>query len=197
MTSPLAVLTLALCVVALPAAAQRAAIENNSGVSEPAEISAVHVIKATAVVSGIEKTTRCVTLRTVDGRSFDVVASHGVRHFDQIQIGDEVIVSYSRAISLSLKKRNGEADRQEVPIAYRAQSGDRPAGLATRQVSIVADVIEVNEEKNTITLKGPKGKLVELDVKDPAQFKLIREGDQVEAEYRESLAVAVEPVTRR
>ena len=196
MTLPLTALTLALCVAALPATAQRAAIENNSGVSEPAEISAVHVIKATAVVNGLEKTTRCVTLRTVDGRSFEVVAGHGVRHFDQIQIGDEVIVSYSRAISLNLKKRSDAVDRLEVPIAYRAQPGDTPAGLATRRVSIVAEVIEVNEAKKTITLKGPKGKLVELDVKDPAQFKLIREGDQVEAEYRESLAVAVEPVTR-
>lgn len=192
----LTVLTLVWCAAGLPAAAQQAAIKDTPTLTEPAEISAVHVIRAMAVVSGIEKTTRCVTLRTADGRIFDVVAGHGVRNFDQIQIGDEVMVSYSRAISLNLKKRNGAADRQEVQMAYRAQPGDRPAGLATRQVSIVADVIEVNEENRTITLKGPKGNLVELDVTDPAQFKLIREGDQVEAEYRESLAVAVEPVRR-
>jgi Cu/Ag efflux protein CusF len=43
-----------------------------------------------------------------------------------------------------------------------------------------------------VTLKGPK-QTVDLYVADPAQLKLIKVGDQIEAVYQQALAVAVEP----
>ena len=74
-----------------------------------------------------------------------------------------------------------------------ANPGERPAGVAGRQVKIVADVIDVNPSTQTLTLRGAK-ETVELKVRDPAQFKLVAKGDQVEATYTQALAIAVEPV---
>jgi len=48
----------------------------------------------------------------------------------------------------------------------------------------------------TITLKGPRGKVVVLDVRNPEQFKVVKQGDQVEVTYTEALALSVEPAPK-
>ena len=60
-------------------------------------------------------------------------------------------------------------------------------------MTVVGDVIAVDNATRMITVKGPK-RTVEFVVKDPEQFKLIAKGDQLEATYVEAVAVAV---TRR
>jgi hypothetical protein len=49
----------------------------------------------------------------------------------------------------------------------------------SRQVTVFADVIDVDRKRKSITLKGPKGNIVDLDVKNPDHFKVAKKGDQV------------------
>jgi hypothetical protein len=63
-------------------------------------------------------------------------------------------------------------------------------------VKVTPDVVAVDPSTQTVTLKGPK-QTVDLKVRDPAQFKLINVGDQVEADYSEALAIAVEPAAKK
>jgi Cu/Ag efflux protein CusF len=74
----------------------------------------------------------------------------------------------------------------------RAAPGERPGAAVGREVKVVADVMVVNMKNQTVTLRGPK-QTVTLKVRDPAQFKNITAGDQVEATYTEALALAVKP----
>jgi Cu/Ag efflux protein CusF len=46
-----------------------------------------------------------------------------------------------------------------------------------------------------VTLKGPN-QTVDLKVRDPAQLKLIKVGDQIQAVYTEAVAVGVEPAKK-
>jgi hypothetical protein len=57
-------------------------------------------------------------------------------------------------------------------------------------------VIGVDAQNQRVTLRGPQ-RTVEVKVHDPAQFKLIAKGDQVEATYTEAVAVAVEPAMKK
>ena len=59
-------------------------------------------------------------------------------------------------------------------------------------MTVVADVIGVDAATQTVTLRGPR-RTVDVKVRDPAQFKLVAKGDQVQATYTEALAVSVEP----
>ncbi len=68
--------------------------------------------------------------------------------------------------------------------------------MAGRTVTVIADVIGVDAEKQTVKLKGPK-RTVDLKVRDPEQLKLIKVGDQVEATFTEAVAVAVEPAPKK
>jgi len=53
----------------------------------------------------------------------------------------------------------------------------------------------VNKKQQTVTLRGPK-RTVDLKVRDPEQFKLIKVGDQVEATYTEAVAISIEPARK-
>ena len=48
----------------------------------------------------------------------------------------------------------------------------------------------------TITVRGPNGNIVDLKVKNPDHFKVVKVGDQIQAVYVEALAIAIEPVAK-
>lgn len=181
---------------ARPGWAQQAPVAAGVVASEPGKVAAAEVVKASAMVTAINSATRTVTLKGPRGRSFDVVASDEVKNFTQVSVGDEVEVQYVRALTLELRKSGGIREGTSRMDAARAKPGDKPAGVVARQVTVMADVVEVNPKTRTVTLKGPLGNLVELDVKNPDQFKVVKKGDRVEAVYTEALAVAVVPVAK-
>lgn len=165
--------------------------------SEPGKASIVEAAKMSAQVVGIDKATRTVTLKGPKGNVLDVVAGDEVKNFDQIKLGDFVVARFVQALTLELRKTStGIRQKSEIEDAARAKPGERPAGVAARQVTVIADVIGVDPKKSTITLKGPRGNVVTLNVQNPDQFKVVKKGDQVEATYTEALALSVEPAPK-
>ena len=61
---------------------------------------------------------------------------------------------------------------------------------------MIANVVAVNPRAQTVTLRGVE-RTVELGVNDPAQFKEIKVGDQVEAIYVEAVALEVTAAKRK
>jgi hypothetical protein len=66
-------------------------------------------------------------------------------------------------------------------------------GSVSRQVELLANVDAVNAKESVITLRGPKGNIIDVTV-DPSQLKLVKVGDQVEAVYNEAVALTVEHI---
>lgn len=165
-------------------------------VSEPGKAGAMRALEVSASVVGIDKATRTLTLKGSKGQVVDLVASDAVKNFDQIQVGDAVVARYAQALTLELKKTKGVAGATVSEEAAKAKPGERPAVAGARQVTVIADVVAVDPKASTITLKGPKGNLVVLDVQNPDQFKVVKKGDQIEATYTEALALSVEPAAK-
>jgi hypothetical protein len=162
--------------------------------SEPGKATAVAAVEASALVTAIDKATRTVTLKRPNGQLSDIVAGPEVKNFDQIKVGDSVVVRYVEALSLELRKTKVEAGQPVVKEEVaKAAPGEKPAVAGGRQVKAVAEVTAVDPAKKTITLKGPKGKVVTLDVRNPDQFKVVKVGDQVDVTYTEAVALSVEP----
>ncbi len=145
---------------------------------------------------GIDKATRTVTLKGPKGNVVDLVAGDEVKNFDRIKLGDFVVARYAQALTLELKKTKGGAPVSASEAAARAQAGERPAAAVARQVTALADVIAVDPKKKTITLRGPRGNVVELEVQNPDHFKVVKKGDEVEVTYTEALALSVEPAPK-
>ena len=191
--------TLALALIAAafaaPAWAQKPDAEGGVVVtSEPGKVTAAGAVEITAQVVGIDKTTRMLTLKGPQGGVVDLVAGDEVRNFDQIKLGDFVVVRYARALTLELRKTKGGAGDVNVRRTRRGRSpasGRQSPGRVRSPRS--PTVTAVDPKKNTITLKGPRGNVVTLDVQNPDQFKVVKKGDQVDVTYTEALALSVEP----
>jgi Cu/Ag efflux protein CusF len=159
----------------------------------PGKVAVAQTVKATATITAIDAATRAVTLKGPKGNEMVVTAGPEVKNFAQLKVGDQVNIEFLESLALELKKGGGApvaATAKEGAAA--AKPGERPAGVVGRQVTVVADVIDLNAETQVVTLKGPQ-RTVELKVRDPEQFKLIKKGDQVQATYTEAVAIAVTP----
>ncbi len=180
----------AVAAIAVPVSAQTGAVATGKA---PGMIGAAQTVNVTATITAIDKATRDVTLKGPQGNEITVTAGPDVKKFDSLKVGDQVDVQYFEALTLELKKGGGMVvARTEQKGAVGSKPGERPAGAVGRQVTIVADVVALDPAKQVVTLKGPQ-RTVDLKVPDPAQFKRIAKGDQVEATYTQALALVVEP----
>lgn len=183
--------------ISLPAHAQKPAADAATVTkSVPGKAATADVVRITASVEAIDAASRTLTVKGPRGNVVDLQAGPEVKNFDQIKVGDYVVVRYVRALSLALKKGGGGIrERSDKSDSATAKPGERPAAAGARQVTVMADVTAVNPKTQTITLRGPK-RTVDLKVRDPEQFKLVKVGDQVQATYTEAAAISVEPAPK-
>lgn len=193
MRRALAVAAVVLTAAVAPQALAQGAVTMQSA---PGSVTAAQTLRITATITKIDPATREITLKGPRGNELTVVAGEQVRNFAQMKVGDQVSAEYVEAISLDLKKGGGmQVGKSEQAGAKSAAPGAMPGAIAGRQVTVVADVVDVDPQHQMVTLRGPQ-RTVELKVNDPMQFKLIAKGDQVQATYTEAVAVAVEPARK-
>jgi Cu/Ag efflux protein CusF len=161
--------------------------------TSPGKATAVQVKEVVATVESVDAKSRLVMLRDASGREHAIIASPEVRNLEQVKKGDRVTVQYAESLSLKLVKDGKELpSRTDTTDGARAPAGAKPGGIVAEQIKVTANVVAVNTEKRTVTLKGPK-QTVDLAVNDPAQLALIKVGDQIDAVYTQAVAVSVKP----
>jgi len=181
-----------LAALAVPAAAQTGTVVAAKG---PGVAGAVETVKATATITRIDAATRVIKLKGARGPEFTLTAGPEVKNFAQMKVGDKVSVEYVEALVLELKKGStAPVARTEQAGAAGAKPGERPAAMAGQKITIMAEVVALNANKQVVTLRGPE-RTVKLKVADPEQFKRVAKGDRVEVTYTEAVAIVVEPAT--
>lgn len=153
-------------------------------------------VEVRAKVLDVDLPNRVVTLKRPDGNVVTVTAGEEVRNLPQVKVGDDVVVRYLQALALELKKGGGVRETVEREDAFRAKPGEKPAGGVAREIEFVADVVAVDKKKQIVTLKGAKGRVVDLKLQDPEQIKTVKKGDQVAGIYSEAVAISVEPAPK-
>ncbi len=195
--SRIALALIAAALAAAAAAQPQGATGTAVVASEPGKAVVASAVEISAQVLGVDKATRTLSLKGPKGDVVDIVAGGDVRNFDQIKVGDSVVVRYLEALTLELRKtRAAQGDVVVKEEAAKARPGERPAAAGARQVSLIAEVVAVDPQKSTISLKGPKGRVVTLKVQNADQFKVVKQGDQVDVTYTEALALSVEPAAK-
>ena len=184
---------------AFSVAAQKPDVQGGTVVaSEPGKAAIVGAAKVTAKIVEIDRKTRTVSLKGPKGKVIDIVAGDEVKNFDQIKVGDMVVVQYMQSLALELQKvKSGMSGIQVSEGAAKAEPGQRPAVGAVREVQAIAKVTGVDPKAKTISLTGPRGNTVTLDVQNPDQFKVVKMGDEVLVTYTEAVAVSVEPAAKK
>jgi Cu/Ag efflux protein CusF len=193
----LTVLAIALAAAAAPiASAQKPEVAGGITTS-PGKGKAVAMAKASATVETIDQATRMVTLKMPNGEVHGFVAGEEVRNLDKIKVGDKINVGYLEALTVELKK-DGKAvvGRTDTMKVDRAAKGEAPGGGARREITAVADVVAVDAAAKKVSVKNGKGEIIDLNIADPEQLKLIKKGDQIQATYSQAVAVSLEPLKK-
>lgn len=146
-----------------------------------------------ATIESVNKETREITLREADGSLSTIVAGDEVRNFDQIEVGDRVVVRQEIGMLMALNPAaSGLRERTDRLEVGRAEPGRKPAGVVRKTVEATATVMAVDPKARTLTLKGPL-RTVTLPVAEDIDLGAIKVGDQVDAVYQETIAISVVP----
>jgi hypothetical protein len=191
---PITILAIAVAAAFAPLTFAQAPAAGGMVATEPGKGVAMQAVKASATVEAVDAATRTVKLKMPKGDSRSIVAGEEVRNFDQIKVGDKVTVEYVEALAVELKK-DGKAvvGRTATGSLERSKPGQKPGGVAMREVVAVADVVEVDSAKKTVSVKNAQGEIIVLNIRDPEQLKLIKKGDQIQATYTEAVAISLKP----
>jgi hypothetical protein len=180
--------------LALPANAQTTGVVTSRA---PGSVGVAQTIDIEATITHVDAKTREVTLKGPEGNEVTVVAGPEVKNFAQLKAGQTVALQYVESLVLELKKGGGApVARTERAGVASAKPGETPAGIGGREITVVGDVVGLDPATQKVTVRGPH-RTVDLDVRDPEQFKLIALGDQIEATYTEAVAISVSPAKKK
>lgn len=150
-----------------------------------------------ATVEKVDQKSRTITLKGFDGTTETVTVGDDVRNLPQVKKGDEVVVTYFQSTAFEVLKKG---DPRPVASAAeglgRAEEGEKPGGIAARVVTVVADVVRIDRDASTATLRGPEGNLTTVFVQNPAAFEKAKVGDTVEITLTEAMAIDVQPAPK-
>jgi len=179
---------LMLALSAAPAFAETGA--DQAGLPAQTKSATVH---GSGTVTAIDKSSRTLTVKTDSGdtRSFQV--SPDVKGFDKLKKGDTIDVDYTESVAIAILPRGSKLSASDKSAT--ARTGAR-SGAAGDQVTISAEILSVDTNNNTVTLKGPKGQVETVDVQDPdnqAKLSSLKPGQVMQFTYTEAMAVSVTP----
>lgn len=151
-------------------------------------------------ITAVDKATRDITLRGSEGNVFDFTAGEDVRNFDQLEVGDVVELDYKSAVAVEIQPAGtAEPGLSVQDHANRAATGSKPGGSVSGTVSVVSEIVAVDTAANTITLRGPEGNVVILDVvrEDLREgLRTLKVGDLLRTTYTEAVALNIRPKAR-
>jgi Cu/Ag efflux protein CusF len=179
-----------LAAAALLVAPLGAAAQAGNGQERSFERSRAQSVKAT--VEAIDLATRMVTLKRQDGKAITFRVDDRVKNLPQVKVGDLVYVDYYESVAIHVSKPDGGGAYGGTSSNLEtAKPGEKPGGIAEKQVTLVATVAAIASDKTSVTLKGQDGTKV-FPVKDPENLTGVSVGDQVTVIATQALAVSVE-----
>ena len=152
------------------------------------------LVEVRAVVIGVDQQQRLLALESDDGARMVLPVAEEFRDFQHARVGDQVVVSYTRAIAWQVKpSAEGAPGVTSRETLSNPRPGEAPGGAIERALTITATITAFDIARGTVTLTGPDGKSRAFKARRPADLDKIRVGDLVDMTYSEALAVGVKP----
>lgn len=150
-----------------------------------------------ATVKDIDYKTRKVTLKTMDGDEFNIVAGERIKNLDQVKKGDTILAEYTEAVVYEISKGGKASAPTEETMSKSARPGATPEGIVARQVTASVIISEINRKKPSVTFKNADGDTQTFKVRYPERLQGVKVGDKVNLTYIEALALKVEKASKQ
>jgi hypothetical protein len=149
------------------------------------------LVQAEATVTAINHETRQVTLKNAQGETATFIADANVRNLDQVEVGDILTVEYLEGVVIEVVDPNTELGSSEASVAARAEAGQKPCAGAVSEVSIVVQIVAIDLDNGTATIKNAEGKTKTVKARYPENLKKVSVGDKVMVTFTEAIAITV------
>jgi hypothetical protein len=144
-----------------------------------------------ATVTGVDKTSRKVTLRGADGKKRTIKAGPDVVNFDQIKVGDEVLAEVTEELVVYLNERGAPVSEQAEMAMILAPKGAKPSGVLAESSRVTARVESVDLAKHTATLRFEDGSTKIFPVRPDVELNQGQVGQQVVFRVTDMIAISV------
>jgi len=152
-------------------------------------------VAVTAKVQAIDLAKREVTLKGPLGNVVTFTVDKRVARLNEVKVGDEVSAEYF--VSLAAEVRPPTPDEKATPVTIltdtaKAPPGTEPAGGVLRVMKVLVTVEGLDRPTRSLTIAGPAGNMLTVQVADVATLSKLRLGDTIVVTYTEALAVSLQ-----
>ena len=142
-------------------------------------------LNPSTIAVGAETTVK-FTVKMSDGGKTELKAPPDMMAFDKLKVGDKIDVEYSESIVLGMLPKGTKPSVTATGAAI--------PGAAGQQMSVSAEIVNVDTIHNKVTFKGPKGKIKTVAVQSPdlqSRLPSLKPGDVLVFQYTEALVTAI------
>ena len=157
----------------------------------PAAMGAGQAASLSAKITAIDKANRIVTLVDASGDVAQVECGPEVKRFNELKLGQTVTIAYAEALVLAVAKADPNAPVARTSQSMTRATGANPGGTVTEIQSKRVTVTAIDANAPSITVKTPKGRIVNLPVKDKNNLKGLKVGDIVDVTYGQQVTISV------
>ena len=143
-----------------------------------------------ATVEAVDLKNRMVTLRSLQGRPFNIKVGEQAVNLPQVKKGDRVEITYTQALEVRMAEP-GEVRSDRATMVGGAEPGAKPAGIGVSETNITAEILEIDRAGETATLKMADGVIASVKVKNPENLDKVKVGDTIAIKYIEALEIKV------
>ena len=152
-------------------------------------------VTMTATVEAIDHGRRMLTIKDTKGNYHEVEVPTSVQRFDTIKVGDKLNATYYDNIILRVKAP-GEKDVNSGAAAVVPTQGSRPAGTVSKQRTITATIVAIDQQVPSISFKGPNNWSYSSKVEDKEALKKVKVGDKVDITWTEAMLVSFDTLKK-
>ncbi|HET8781728.1 MAG TPA: hypothetical protein VFM63_04900 [Pyrinomonadaceae bacterium] len=156
-----------------------------------AQVSDSDSVTMRASIEAIDKTLRSVTLKGPRGNLVTVYADETVKRFDQLKVGDVVTATITLAVAARIRKAGDPEPKElkETSEVFKNKIG----GKAYAETTTTVSVEEIDRTAPSVTVKTPEGRVLSFRVKNAANLKNLKVGDQVDVTVGLGVLLSVDP----
>ena len=155
-----------------------------------AQVSDSESVTMKASIEAIDKTARTITLKGPRGNLVTVRADETVQRFDQLKVGDVVTATITVAVAARIRKAGDpEPKSKESESILKDKIGAKSYSEETITVSIE----EIDRTAPSVTVKTTDGRVLSFRVKNVANLKNLKVGDQVDVTVGLGILLSVDP----
>jgi hypothetical protein len=155
-------------------------------------------VKTQAQVKGVDLEKRELTLMSSTGGLVTVKVDKSVARLDEVEVGDMIAAEFWTYIKAEF--RDPTPVEKETPLVVVAEAGKAPEGIPPGAAvgAVVKGVVTIeiiNRPAMEVTVRGPRGKYVAIEVSDQELIQELNVGEVVILTYGEAMALSLEKVS--